>query len=334
MGETPAPDSNAQVSHEIDGRVLTGVGGTPEALDTLQGRYAPESEPAGEGTPVAPADGKPASEAPAQTSEKPSRGRQRFADLTREREEARQEAAAAKAERDAISRERDELRARFAQPAAPPTPQERPAPQYTRAKPSVDDVGTKYQTYEDFTEDLADWKTEQRLATELDTRIGSRIEADRANRDFLATVERTRDAGRKAYADFDAQLTGGPGALVPLGPTPAEAMQRAAWVIQHPQSAHIQYAILKDGDLARRLQQMDPVSFGHAIASLAPSGSGAQLASPARTGSVTPPAPFQPVGSGSKTTTPSSAELVKGGFDFDKSGYRERRAAERGVRRR
>ena len=210
----PTADVNAQVSTDIGGRVLTGVGGPPEALETLQDRYEPESAPSAEGPPAAPVDGKAPDAAPASDEPKRSRGQQRFADLTRERDAARQEAAAAKAEREALARERDDWRARSQSPPQVPAPPP-PAPASTRAKPSVDDVGTKYQTYEDFTEDLADWKTEQRLASDLDARIGSRIDADRANRDFLTVLERTRDAGRKAYSDFDAVLTSGPGALVP-----------------------------------------------------------------------------------------------------------------------
>jgi hypothetical protein len=325
---TTAPD--AQVSTEIDGRILTGVGGPPEALDALTERYeTPADEAAPSGTAVAqPAEGAP----PASPEPKRSRGQQRFADLTRDRD-------AAKARAEAAEKRAAELEARAHQPtptpqqAAPPAQPATPAP--TRPKPSVDHVGTTYQTYEDFTEDLADWKTEQRLASDLDTRIGARISAERAAQDFFSTVERSRATAKQLYPDFESLLASGPGALVPLGPTPQEAMQRATYVIQHPQSAHLQYAILRDGDLAKRLQQMDPISFGLALAQLAPSGSGASLASPARTGPVTPPAPYQPVGSGSSTTVPSSADLVaKSGYDFDKSGYRERRAAERGVTRR
>jgi hypothetical protein len=327
MGEpTSAPD--AQVSTEIDGRILTGVGGPPEALDALTERYeTPADEAAPSGTAVAqPAEGA----SPASPEPKRSRGQQRFADLTRERD-----AANAKAE--AAERRAAELEARAQQPTPPPTPQQaapqaappaQPAtPAPTRPKPSVDHVGTTYQTYEDFTEDLADWKTEQRLASDLDTRIGARISAERAAQDFFSTVERSRAAAKQLYPDFETLLASGPGALVPLGPTPQEAMQRATYVIQHPQSAHIQYAILKDGDLAKRLQQTDPIAFGAEIAKLVPNGNGHSPAHPA----PPPPAPFQPVGTGSRTTTPSSAELVKS-YDFDASGYRERRAAERGVK--
>jgi hypothetical protein len=80
---------------------------------------------------------------------------------------------------------------------------------------------------------------------------------------------------------------------------------------------------------------MDPFTFALEVAKLAPNGSVATPASTAASGSVPPPAPYQPVGSGSTTTALPSAELArKGGYDFDKSGYREKRAAERGVSRR
>jgi hypothetical protein len=55
-------------------------------------------------------------------------------------------------------------------PAKVETPVEQPKaePQYTRSKPTVDDKDgdkPKYATYEDFVEDLSDWKAEQRIAS-------------------------------------------------------------------------------------------------------------------------------------------------------------------------
>lgn len=78
----------------------------------------------------------------------------------------------------AAEAERDALKARPSVPAAPqPQPtqaqpearHEPPAaqpwqPPPTRPKPTEDEVGTKYAQYSDFTEDLTDWKIEQRDA--------------------------------------------------------------------------------------------------------------------------------------------------------------------------
>lgn len=53
-------------------------------------------------------------------------------------------------------------------PAPEPKEQPKPDPQHTRAKPTADDRdkdgNPKFKTYEDFVEDLADWKAEQRWA--------------------------------------------------------------------------------------------------------------------------------------------------------------------------
>jgi hypothetical protein len=118
---------------------------------------------------------------------------------------------------------------------------------------------------------------------------------------------------------------------VPLGPTPQEAVQRATFIIQHPQSEHLQYAIMRDGALATKLQQADPFTFGIEIAKLAAAHE--TNGQESRTQQAPPPAPYVPVSGGSATTQPSPAEMVKkGGHDFDSSGWREKRAAQRGVK--
>lgn len=341
MPDVINPD--AQTSVERDGRVLSGMGVSEDRLHAVMDRdatpEAPAETPLGNaGTPApAPATAEAAA-TPAPVDEKPSRGRQRFSDLTREREEARAETARLRTEFETATRERDELRARLAAPpaaVAQPQPPAAPAqPQYTRPEPTEDDIGTKYATYPEFTRDQARWVLEQEQQS-FDARIEQRIYAAQQQQRFQQTALQAQERGRKAYADFDQQLAKGPGSQVPLGRFPQEAVERAQFVISHPHSEHLQYAILRDGALAARLQQMDPYSFGLALAALVPTqGSGASPASPALP-VATPPAPFQPVGSGSTTTTPSSADLAKrGSFDFDKSGYREKRAAERGVARR
>lgn len=333
-------DVNTVTSVEQDGRVLSGVGVSADALESVMERHAPEpTEQAADAAPVV--------ETPPSAAEPPqTRGQKRYSQLTRERDEAKAAVEAAKAEREAIARERDELKARLSQPA--PAATERPASQAAATEqPAAVPDKFAFPSYDEFIEahpntaynewELArldaygEWKDAR---TNLDARIRQSIEADRASRDFQGTIERSRAKGREVYADFDAILASGPGAFVPLAPTPQEARQRAAFIFSHPQSEHLQYAIMKDGDLAKRLASMDAISFGVEVSKIAPSGSGASPASPARAGSVTPPSPYQPVGQGSTTTVPPSAELAKRGFDFDKSGYRERRAAERGARRR
>jgi len=316
-----------QVSVESsDGRVLTGVGVTTEALQETIDARTPDT--AKTPPPVA------GDAAPVPVEPKPTRGQKRFDQLTGERE-------AEKRAREAAEKERDELKAQLAaakQPPADPKPRELEpepkAPVLTRNKPVEDEIGTKYQSYADFVEDLADWKAEQRLAAlDLDARVRSSIEADRASRSFADSVEDIKTRGRKVYANFDAVLATGAGVPIALGPDTATDTARVKAILGLPNAEHLIYAIANDADLAKTLGSLSDVAFGLKLAQIAPAS---PVASPASTGTPgsLPPQPYQPVGSGSVTTVPSSAELTrKAGFDFDRSGYREKRAAERGVRR-
>lgn len=322
------PDPNATVSHEQDGRTLSGVGTTAEALAEVMERHAPVEE-----APATPSQPAQATEPP-----KPTRGQARFSELTQARKDAEAKAAA-------YEKELTELRAKVGAPpsTAPPAPPSSPAPVVsspsvpnggdsgrftppapTRQQPSEDEVGTKYKTYAEFVVDSARWVAEQQQA-DIDARIRSSIEADRATRDFLSHAESTWAKGRKVYADFDAMRTTGPGSQVPLHPEKINA------ILFHPQSEHLQYAIVKDGALAQRLAQANPIEFGLLLAALAPTAAAAPLASTATSGSITPPAPMQPVGSGSKTTTTPSAEFAAKG---DYESYKARRAEERSRGRR
>lgn len=332
------PDANAVVSHEQDGRILSGVGVSADDLAATMERHAPpESEPAA-ADPAPAVDG-----APPAADEPQTRGRKRFADLTFQAKEAERKASAAEERARLIEQERDDLKARYEQRQ----PQE-PQRQQPTAQPQPAQ-GFQFPTYEEAVEQYPnlsydEWRRQELFAfsawdkqtNDIDARIRSSIEADRASRSFLETVERTRTKGREVYKDFDAVQKNGPGASIPLGPDLATAQARATYVIQHPQSEHLQYAIMKDGQLAQSLSRLSDIDFGMAIARIAPNGSSAQSpASLAVSGSATPPAPFTPVGSGSSTTVLPSAELArKGGSDYDRSGYREKRAAERGVNRR
>jgi hypothetical protein len=308
------------VSHEQDGRILSGVGVTADELAETMERHAPEPE-----TPAAPPATTAAPVAP--EPDKQTRGQKRFAELTREREDAKRLAAEAQAERDRYKAELEQFKAR--PPQAPPTaPKEAvaPPPKETRPKPKEDEIGTKYQTYGDYVEDLADWKAEQRLATvDFDARIRQSIEADRASRSVTDRVTAAADRGRQAYPDFDAVLK------APVATYPNALLARIATM---DGAEHMYYQLATNREASQRILAalQDPLTLGLELAKLGPSAPGASPASPART-VAPPPPPYQPVVGGSKTTVTPSADLAKG-FDFDKSGYRERRAAERGVSRR
>jgi hypothetical protein len=323
-------------SVEQDGRVLSGVGATTEQLETVMERHAPP-EPEDKPEPTA----QPA-ETPPEPTEKLTRGQKRFQALHAELD-------AVKAAKEVAEKERHELRAQLEAARRQPTPaavaptQTPPAPAHpektpsTRAKPTVDGIGTTYQTYEEFIEDLADWKSEQRLAAlNVDQRIRQNLEADHQQRRVQDRFTAVRTEALKHYPDFDTVIQSGPGAVVNLSSDPALADARTQYVLNHPAAPHLMHTIAADATLANRLASLSDIDFGIELARLVPADP-SSVSPPSlgvRAVSSAPP-PYQAVGSGSKTTVLPSAELVKkAGFDFDKSGYRERRAAERGVNRR
>lgn len=84
-------------------------------------------------------------------------------------------------------------------PVAQPQPAQQQQPQYTRPKPTVEakneDGSPKYGTYEDYVEDLADWKAEQRIAVER---------REQAARQQASQLQAQIDEARARYGDeFD-----------------------------------------------------------------------------------------------------------------------------------
>lgn len=330
-GETATVDANTLVSHTDErGRTLSGMGADVEKLAETMERHAPAEKPAKD----------PAAAQPPVDTEQPaqpvSRGRQRFSDLTRERDDAKAAADAAKAEREAIARERDELRQRLEQGAKPPAPAAEPkaepgAAQPTRPEPTEDEIGTKYKTYAEFSRDLAKWVVEQERATltasdpdSLRKTVSEILAEERAELEFRHAVDTSQERARKAYPDFETLLNG-PAGQIPLGRTREESIDRVAFIARHPQSEHIQYAILKDAALAESLQKSDPIAFGAAIAGLVPA---AKPAAPAWT---PPPAPPPTVGASTPTVAKTSADVAKAGGGMDE--YRKKRDAELGRTR-
>ncbi len=319
------------VSHEQDGRILTGVGVDVADLQATMDRHTPDPEPS------SPTEPEPPTSEPVSTQTrdeagkfvKPARGQKRFDQLTAERETEKRRADAAERDRESLRAELEAARrpAPVAPAAAPVEPTKASA---TRPKPTEAEVGEKYQTYGDYVEDLADWKAEQRLASlDLDARVRTSIEADRASRTFADQMKTTFSKGREAYADFDAVFTNGPGLQVVLGASVENGKARVEYISTLPGSEHLLYQIAKDANLAHRLAGLSDVAFGLEVARLIPSAPVAVPASTRVPGASIAPAPYQPVGSGSKTTVAPLEDLPhKAGFDFDKSGYRERRAAD------
>jgi hypothetical protein len=328
--ETPAATTEqAQVSIEMpDGVTLTGIGGDTEALreqfETRQDEIAPAA-------PVVEAP-KPAAEV-----KPPTRGQKRFAELTREREDANRRAEAAEAKL-------KEFEAKQAAPvaAAPVAPVQSPAlpvpaapvapvvpavVQPTRPEPTEEEVGTKYPTYSAFVKDLAAWTVEQertKLYADIDARSTARIEADRASRTRMSYVnDQVFPAGKAAYQDFDAVLS----ANTTITP---HVVHDAILALPDPKSAaDVLYLLSKDQAKLTEVISLavNPLKLGIAIAQLIPRESVALPASTAPVVRTTnAPAPPQPVGAGSRTTSPSIEELASKG---EYEAYKAARAAQR-----
>lgn len=352
-GETQTADV---VSHEQDGRVLSGAGPdvTVDDLKKVMARHAPpppegqapQADPPADSSAPAAA---PVAEPPAAPADaKPTRGQKRIAQITAERKaEARQRTAAEtenavlKAQLEALERAQQppQTQAQAPQPQQPPQPPPGPPPlqqlqQLAQLLPPVLQDFTPFltayptATYNDFELARLQFIT-QAQAQQFDARFRQSIEADRASRSFQERTEETRQKARGVYPDFDAVIQNGPGAGVTFD------MPRLEKIISSPHSGHLQYVIAKDAALAHRLATCSPYDFAAELAAITPTSAVARPAPTEPSDPLTPPAPYQPVGTGSQTTTLSSAEVIKGSFDFDKSGYREKRDAElRRVRRR
>lgn len=330
-----------QVSVEHEGRVLTGVGVSEEALRDTVERHTPEPPPASE-TAEQKAD-RVRNEQGQFT--KPTRGQRRFDQLTGEREAERRQREAVEKERDDLRKQLEEARkpapvAPTVAPVEPPAHAAAPvAPAEKFSFPAYDEYVTAHPdaTWDEWLDAKSDARTDWKLSTgqfvsqkEIDARIRQSIEADRASRSLQERFDASIKRAKEVYADFDAVVN---------RPDVQQAMWsqdklRAIAALDDP--ALVQYALAKDPATYERLRtEPDLVKFGIELAKLMTGTSVAPPASTMSPGVIIPPKPYQPVGSGSKTTVPPSAELPqRAGFDFDKSGYRERRAAERGVTRR
>lgn len=150
----------------------------PPAPPTPGTSDATEDRPRDASGQFTPKTGKPRNDPRARVEQATAREAAAKAELQREREEA----AKLRAELDALRRP--------ATPPPAPEPTKAEASKYaTRPKPSVDEIGTKYQTYEDFNEDLADWKFEVRMA-ERDAQ--AHVLAAQREAETRATAYRTR----------------------------------------------------------------------------------------------------------------------------------------------
>lgn len=221
-------------------------------------------------------------------------------------ETAREREAREKAEARAADLERQLEEAR--RPKLEPALKAEPA-SGDRKKPSEDEIGTKYASYADFVEDLADWKAEQRLkANDVDARIAARFEAERRqqaqDRRDAALVE----SGKQAYPDFVEVIN-------------SATLEFPTWhgeFIKGLPNAHdVIYALAKDLETAKHIATIDnPFALGVALAQLVPpSGVAARpdSTSPARSSTAKPP--INRVG-GTASAVPVDPDDLEFGPDF------------------
>lgn len=95
------------------------------------------------------------------------------------------------------------------------------APTQSRSKPKPDDTDSKgnpkYQTYEDFTEDLADWKADERINQRLSERDQQRHQAEQSSK-LMAAIEEGKEIYGEDFGDLADATAGaiGQDAAVPL----------------------------------------------------------------------------------------------------------------------
>jgi len=307
----PVIDPHETVTVERpDGRSLSGSGVSEASLEAVVEKREPDPSPAEPAIPAEP--------------EKEPKGRARYSKLTAEREAALTQAQAAQALADELRTrlallEGKELERQQGQQAQ--KPDSPPAPEFTRPKPAVAEIGTKYADYESYVEDLADWKVEQRegkLRQEFDARFEQRIEAERASVRQREASQSVLDRGRAAYPDFDAVVSG---CSVQF---PAGMLENIA---KMPNAEHIEYLLGKDPQWAAEVAaQPDGLSLGMKLAErVSPTARAVPASRPVVARTSQAPPPYEPVAGGSSTSAPPLADLADRG-DFE--AYKARRASE------
>lgn len=339
----PADTSHPVTVESDDGRIFSGVGVTPESLaETMEARETPSERPVESPSKPADAAGTPSVEDTAAASTldrnddgtfKKSRGAKRFAALTADRE--REVAARTAAEQKAAA-----LEARLAALEQGKQPETKPAQTasetFDEPEPTIDQFASSPDPLAAWVKATARWERRQEAwelrqkGEDLDGRLNQRFTEVQQRQ---AMVERVNEVGRDGsskYPDWVATVT---------APAIAEILYPDATyhaIVTAPNAADLVYTLAKDPTLARKVaQEADPFRLGVLLGSIR--SSQAAVARPASTAPAvasSAPPPYQPVGSGSKTTSPALSDLAASGDDYDSSGYRERRAAERkGARR-
>jgi hypothetical protein len=197
----------------------------------------------------------------------------------------------------------EQLERELAALRSPKTPDAPAAVQYTRPKPTEDEIGSRYRTHADFVEDLAEWKWEQREVSRARAEAQTKHQTEYQT-EIAAYEKRTIDA-RTRYADFDEKVT------TPL-PTPLTATI-GDFLLSSEHGPDLAYYLATHHDDYRRISAL---SQGRAWAELGKlETSVASKLSEPKTPPAPPvtkaPAPIPPIASGAITPTKSLDELAK-----------------------
>lgn len=187
MTETPTPS----VSDDIEVEIGQQPAAAPAPVSTPPTASVEATEEADDAAPV--------DAAPAETPQaKPRHSLQARIDkaVAQQREAERRAEAAERALAEAYN------------PPARQTPRDESS--YTRPKPTEDEIGTKYQSYPEFVEDLADWKLEQREAVQAERQYQQQLAArHNAHADSFATrIAQAEEANPQFWSQISPTIAG------------------------------------------------------------------------------------------------------------------------------
>jgi hypothetical protein len=202
-----------------------------------------------------------------------------------------------------------------------------------RPKPKEDEVGTKYASYADFVEDLADWKAEQRLGKVpnvdqlVDAKLAQREQQREWQRQAAAHQARV-DTAKTTYADYQERVDASDTALAEAGLALSPAVSEA--ILSSDRSADLVYYLATHPDELLQLAK-DARQFDASAAPLIRSMLDARLGAVASSGSAprassTAKPPIKPVGA--SPVTPGSDDSDDEPFDayFKRMNARDRKA--------
>lgn len=187
---------------------------------------------------------------------KPNGVQKRIAEITKEKHEARRAADRAEVERDMLREENARLRGGTQSQTAPSTP--------NGDKPTLD----QFETIEAYTEAVADWKFDQRVAQRETARLQAKAQSSFTER---------ADVARAKYDDFDAVALD---RTLPITPSMAEVIRGSDY------GAEVAYHLGQNRSEVTRIASLSPLMQAAELGLIA-----ASFAAPKRPSPKSPPPP-------------------------------------------